>query len=84
MFCHARQYMPLLTETLAFGKIYAILEAHGCSDWMSGFVSGREGRRVGQTGGEILCAHVYHNEEERWCGVLPGSVLFRLVAPLQP
>jgi hypothetical protein len=21
-------------------------------------------------------AHIYHNEEERWCGLFPGSVLF--------
>jgi hypothetical protein len=42
-------------------------------------VLGRGGRRVRQTGGEILLAHVYHNEEERWCRFLSGSVLFRWV-----
>jgi hypothetical protein len=42
---------------------------------------GRGGRRVGQTGGEILPARIYQNEEERWRGLLPGSVLSRLVAP---
>jgi hypothetical protein len=56
--------MPLLSETLARGKIYAILEGPGWSDWMPGPIPGRGGRRAGQTGGEILPAHVYHNEEE--------------------
>jgi hypothetical protein len=45
---------------------------------------GLRGRRVGQTGGEILLAHVYHNEEKRCHGLLPVSLLFRLVPPLQP
>jgi hypothetical protein len=48
---------------------------------MHGPVPGWGGRRVRQTGGEILLAHVYHNEEERWCRLLSGSVLFRLVVP---
>jgi hypothetical protein len=40
---------------------------------------------VGQTGGKILPAHVYRNEEERWFRLLLGSVLSRLVAPpIQP
>jgi hypothetical protein len=40
--------------------------------------------RVKQTGGEILPTHVYHNEEERLCRLLSGSVLFRLVvSPFQ-
>jgi hypothetical protein len=56
--------MPLLSKTLARGKIYAILEGPGWSDWMPGPIPGRGGRRAGQTGGEILPAHVYHNEEE--------------------
>jgi hypothetical protein len=44
-----------------------------------------EGRQVGQIGGKILPSHVCHNEEERWCVLLPGSALFRLMAhPLQP
>jgi hypothetical protein len=70
-----------LLETPVRGKIYAILEAHGWSDWLLGPVLGQGGRQVGQTGGEILSAHVYHNDEERWCRLLQGSVLFRLVAP---
>jgi hypothetical protein len=43
------------------------------------------GRQDGQTGGEILPAHIYSNEGKRRCGLLPGLVLFRFVAPpLQP
>jgi hypothetical protein len=43
------------------------------------------GRRNGQTGGEILPAHIYQNEEKRMCGLLSGFILFRLVAStLQP
>jgi hypothetical protein len=42
---------------------------------------GLRGRCVGQTGGEILLAHVYHNEEKRCHGLLPVSLLFRLVPP---
>jgi hypothetical protein len=77
--------MPPLSETLTLGKIYAILEAPGWSDWTSGLISGRGERRVRQTGDKILPAHVYHNEEERWCVLFPDSFLFRLVAPpLQP
>jgi hypothetical protein len=77
--------MPPLPETPVRGKIYVILEAPGWSDWMPGPVPGRGGRWVRQTGSKILPAHVYHNEEERWCRLLLGSVLFRLVAhPLQP
>jgi hypothetical protein len=48
---------------------------------MLGPILGRGGRQAGQTSGEILPAHIYHNEEERWCELLPGSVHFRLVAP---
>jgi hypothetical protein len=44
-------------------------------------ILGWGGWQVRQTGGEILHAHIYRNEEERWCGLLLGSVLFRLVAP---
>jgi hypothetical protein len=48
---------------------------------MLGPILGRGGRWVGQTGGKILPTYVYRNEEERWCRLLPGSVLFWLVAP---
>jgi hypothetical protein len=52
---------------------------------MPGLITGRGGRWNGLTGGEILSTHDYHNEGKRWCGSLPGLVLFRLVAPhLQP
>jgi hypothetical protein len=52
---------------------------------MPGPVSGRQGRWVRQEGGKILPAHVYRNEEERWCGLPLDLVLFRLaVPPLQP
>jgi hypothetical protein len=44
-------------------KIYPILETPGWSDWMSGPVPGQGGRRAGQTGGEILPANIYYNEE---------------------
>jgi hypothetical protein len=48
-------------------------------------ILGQGGRQVRQTGGKILSAHIYHDEEERWCGSFLGSVLFRLVTPpLQP
>jgi hypothetical protein len=61
-----------------------ILEAPGWSDWMLGPVMGQGRKRVKQTGGEILPAHVYRNEEEGWCGILSGSVLFILMLhPLQ-
>jgi hypothetical protein len=66
-------------------KIDAKLRAPGWSNWIPRHVSGRGGRSAGKIGGETLLAHVCHNEEERWCGLLPGSVLFSLVAPaLQP
>jgi hypothetical protein len=42
---------------------------------------GLRGRRVRQTGGEILLANVYHNEEERCHGLLLVSLLFRLAPP---
>jgi hypothetical protein len=48
---------------------------------MPGPIPGREGRQVGQTSGKILPGYIYHNEEERWCGLLLVLVLFRLVAP---
>jgi hypothetical protein len=44
-------------------------------------IPGRGGRRVRWTGGKILHVHVNHNEKERWHELLPGSVLFWLVAP---
>jgi hypothetical protein len=62
-------------------KIYVILEAPGWSDWMPEPIVGRGGRQAGQTGGKIPPTNIYCNEEERWCGLLLGSVLFRLVAP---
>jgi hypothetical protein len=49
---------------------------------MPGTVPGQGGRRDGQTGGEILPVHVYHNEEKRRCGLLLDLVLLRLVALL--
>jgi hypothetical protein len=49
---------------------------------MPGSVPGQGGRWSWQLGGEILLAHVYYNEDERWCRLLLGLVLFRLVAPL--
>jgi hypothetical protein len=48
---------------------------------MLGPISGREGRWVGQTGGEILSAHVYRNEEKRRCRLLLGLLQFSLVVP---
>jgi hypothetical protein len=48
---------------------------------MSGPIVSQGGRWNGQTCGEILPAHVYHNEGKRRCGLLPGLVLFKLVAP---
>jgi hypothetical protein len=74
--------MPPLSETPMLGKIYAILEAPRWSDWMVGPFPGHGGKRVGQTGGKILHVHVYYNEEERWCGLLLGSVNFRLITLL--
>jgi hypothetical protein len=44
-------------------------------------ISGRARRQNGQIGGEILYAHVYCNEGKQRRGLLPGLVLFRLVAP---
>jgi hypothetical protein len=72
--------LPLF-ETLTRDKIYVILEAPRWSDWMPGPIPRRGGRQARQTGSKILPAHAYRNEEERWCGLLSGSVLFRLVAP---
>jgi hypothetical protein len=48
---------------------------------MLGPIPGRGGRWVGQTGGEIMPAHVYRNEEESWCRLLLSSILFGLGAP---
>jgi hypothetical protein len=45
-------------------KIYPILEAPGWSDCTPRPVPAQEGRCAGQTGGEILPAHVYYNEEK--------------------
>jgi hypothetical protein len=46
---------------------------------MSMPILGWGGRWNGQTGGEI--PPVYRNEGKRWCELLPGLTLFRLVAP---
>jgi hypothetical protein len=52
---------------------------------MHGLVPSWGGRRVGLIGGKILPAHVYHDEEKRWCRLLSGSILFWFVVPpLQP
>jgi hypothetical protein len=64
------------------GRAYPLLKAPGRGDWMLGPIPGRGGRRNGQTGGEIMPAHVYHNEGKRKCRLLPSLVLFRLVALL--
>jgi hypothetical protein len=48
---------------------------------MSGPIVSLGGKWNGQTCGEILLAHVYRNEGKRRCGLLPGLVLFKLVAP---
>jgi hypothetical protein len=48
---------------------------------MPGLVLGQGRRWNGQTGCEILHAHVYRNEGKQRHGLLPGLVLFRLVAP---
>jgi hypothetical protein len=48
-------------------------KATGCPGW---------GERCnGLIGGKILSACGYHNEGKRWCRLLSGLVLFRLVAP---
>jgi hypothetical protein len=57
-------------------KIYSILEAPGWSDWVLGLISGREGRRVGQIGDEILLAHVYRNEEKVTMWITPRFSFF--------
>jgi hypothetical protein len=60
---------------------HPLLKAPRRGDWLPGPVSDRGGRQNGLTGGKILHAHVYRNEEKRRCGLLPGLVLLRLVAP---
>jgi hypothetical protein len=49
---------------------------------MPGPVPGWGSAWVEQTAGKILSVHVYRNDEERWCRLLPCSILFRLVTPL--
>jgi hypothetical protein len=39
------------------------------------------GRWNGMTASEILPPHDYRNEGKRWCGLVPGLILFRLVTP---
>jgi hypothetical protein len=46
-------------------------------------ILGWGGRRTEHTDSEIMPTHVYCKEKERLCGLLPGSVFFRLVAPPQ-
>jgi hypothetical protein len=73
--------MSSLLKPPTLSKILAILEAPGWSDWMPGLIQGRRGSQVGQSGGEIMPAHIYRNEKKRWQGLLPCSDLFRLMAP---
>jgi hypothetical protein len=69
----------------AVGRAYPVSIDPGQRDWMFEPVSGRGEGWNGLTGGKILPAHDYHNEGKRWCGLLSGLVLFRLVVlPLQP
>jgi hypothetical protein len=66
------------------GGAYLVVKTPRWGNWMLGPIPGQGGRWNGQIGGEILPIHVYHNEEKRMCGLLPGSVLLRLVVlPLQ-
>jgi hypothetical protein len=66
-------------------RAYPLLKAPGQGDWMPRPIPGRGGRRNEQPGCEIVPAHVYHNEGRRRCGLHPGLVLFKLLAPpLQP
>jgi hypothetical protein len=58
-----------------------VWKAPGRGDWMLGPILGRGGMCNGHTCGKILPAHVYRNEEKRRCGLLPGLVIFKLVAP---
>jgi hypothetical protein len=48
---------------------------------MPGPISGRGGRRVGQTGGEILPAHIYYNEENVIVCITLGLSYFYVGAP---
>jgi hypothetical protein len=66
-------------------RAYLLLKALGQGNLMAGPVLGQGGRQNGQTGGEVLPAHIYHTEEKRRCGSLLILVPFRLVAtPLEP
>jgi hypothetical protein len=68
------------------GSSYLLMKAPRRVDWTPRPISGRGGRQNGQTGGEIIPAHIYHREKKRRRGLLQGLVLFRLVvaSPLQP
>jgi hypothetical protein len=62
-------------------RAYSLLKAPGQGNWMPEPVPGRGGRQNGQTGGEILPAHVYHNEGKRMCGLFLGILLFLVGGP---
>jgi hypothetical protein len=62
-------------------KIYLILEASGWSDWGPGPIPGQGGSRVRQTGGEILPAHVYHNEDKAMVWITPEFSSFYVCGP---
>jgi hypothetical protein len=56
--------MTLLFETLMLDKTYPILETLGWTDWMLRLIPDRGGRQARQTGGEIIPAHIYRNENK--------------------
>jgi hypothetical protein len=62
-------------------RAYPLLRAPGWSNWMPEPILGQGRKRNGHTCGEIWPAHVYRIEGRRRRGLLPGLVLFRLVAP---
>jgi hypothetical protein len=55
---------PVLVMPIYCRKALSMLTRH------SGPVPNQEGRRDGQSGGEILPAHTYRKEEELRCGLL--------------
>jgi hypothetical protein len=71
-----------LTEVLGSTMLIHLWEAPGCV--LPGTrvpAPSRRERWDGQLGGEILAARANHWVEKWWCGLVPGLVLFRLVAP---
>jgi hypothetical protein len=73
------------SRVLGADGAYPLLKSTGRGNWLLRPISGWGGRRNEQTGGEILPTHVYCKEEKQRCGLLPGLVIFSLVAPpLQP